>query len=68
MQHMLRLQYDGERGRKIERLFPLGADLRCLALAMDALADGRAVVIEPMGDYQVAMRMAGGPDGRPVRH
>lgn len=67
MQHMLRIQYDGE-DRIVERLFPLGADLRCMSLAMDVLADGRAVMIEPMGDYQVSVRAGGGPDIRPIRH
>lgn len=65
--HMLRMQYETDKGID-ERLYPLGADLRCMAYALDLLADGRAVVIEPVGNYQVMARFGGDEDGQGVRH
>lgn len=51
----LRMQYQTSCGIS-ERLYPVGADLRCLADALVAIDHGWPVMIEPLGAGSVLQR------------
>lgn len=44
-----RLQYQSRNGIA-EKLYPVGADMRCIADAVSALDHGSAVLIQPLSD------------------